>query len=135
LCYNPPILEKDLREILGNLSKGEGVDVKGQPPKATVSSQVTMDQLKQYQQAAEQTGFRITTLAREGQNYTSWSTARKLKSCGEEEKITGEKTPRTIQVSPGHVAISIKPPEGETNFAPFWKAYNALTPPPTGQKG
>jgi hypothetical protein len=94
-----------------------------------------VEQLAQYQQAAEESGFRITTLATEGQNYTSQKPAKRKNLYGESEPIPGETTTTTIQVSPGHVAISIRPPEGKTDLAPFWKAFNALTPPPTGQKG
>jgi hypothetical protein len=104
------------------------VDLKGQAPRPTVTSQISVEQLAQYQQAAEQVGFRISTLAREGQNVTFWTTP-KL------EKIIGEKVPNTVRVQSGHVAISIEPPEGKRDFQPFWNAHEALKQPQTGQKG
>jgi hypothetical protein len=108
---------------------------KGEVKKPTVDTVVGAKELSLYQEAAAITGYTVSVLAKEGQDFTHWIEKSKGGENRERMKIErGERVQVTRKLTPGEVAISIKPPQGAIDHSPFWDAYRALQPTPTKQK-
>jgi hypothetical protein len=111
-------------------------EIQGEVRKTTVDTVVDAKELSLYQEAAARTGFNLSVVAREGQDYT-YSI--------EKDNGEGSRQPRNIRkgeivqvtrkLTPGEVAISVKAPQGRIDYATFWDAYRALKPTPPGKKG
>ncbi len=93
------------------------------PPRDIITSVPTLDRLSQYEQAAANSGYKVTVIAREGENYTSWTPLKDASGMR-----TGGWTPITEVVMPGRIAIAIEKSEDQISHSPFWRAYEALTP-------
>ena len=103
-------------------------EVKGQQPdsgqKWQVSANTSLDNLPLYQQAAEQTGFAVTIVAREGEPF---SFDRPIFVFRDGRRTaTGQTKPATITMEPGRIGITIRKPSGNGDFSPFWKKFGEL---------
>ncbi len=83
-----------------------------------VSSNIELEQLSLYQQAAESTGFKISISARPGEPFIFWHP-------GDEEKgIKGGM--RTMTLPEGNLGITITKPSEQKDHSAFWQEYAKL---------
>ena len=105
--------------------------------KTSVNTVVSAKDLSLLEDAGAKTGYTVSVIAREGQDYTYWIEKHKgEEGRRERERIIrrGENVQVTRKLTPGEVAISIKAPEGRTDYTPFWHTFNTLKSTPTKRK-
>ncbi|HCM37907.1 MAG: hypothetical protein UV61_C0028G0006 [Candidatus Gottesmanbacteria bacterium GW2011_GWB1_43_11] len=103
-------------------------DLLRKTPGPYITSNIKLEQLPLYQQAALQTGYSLSVIAREGEPYTF------LAPGSMRGAITRVAEPKTITIQPGFVAIYVEKPQDKIDFSPFWDAFKALNPTPPQAK-
>ena len=88
---------------------------------AVVSEQISLDSLPFYEQAAGETGFGLSVIAREGQPYTFQAHV-----YGADGAITNETRPESIIIDSGRVAIAITRNSPTGDHSPFWRRLDEL---------
>lgn len=94
-------------------------------PRGIATQQIKADLLPLFEQAATQTGYKVTVIARAGEKYDH-DTGRAVPT-GSSERI--------ILVTDGFIGISIAKPLEQKDHTPFWTAYDALKAASVAQKG
>ena len=82
-----------------------------------IRTMIGVDQLPLYQQVGSETGFTIQVIAREGEQYDFLY-----------HDPDGSKSKRSLVIEKGKLGIEITKPDGESDHAPFWQAYDRLKP-------
>ena len=95
----------------------------------TTVTEVTQEgRLPLLQQVAEQTGFSVAVVAREGEQHSFWGLDYED---GGDELVPTRRVKRTTTIQPGFIAVSIsKPGNYKGDHEPFWNAYNVLRQAP-----
>jgi hypothetical protein len=112
---------------------------KGVARKTSVDTVVLAKELSLLEEAAARTGYHLSVVAREGQNYSytidrSTETDTVTDRVGRDYMTKEKQFEVTRKLIPGEVAISVSAPQGRTDYTPFWHTYNALKPTPPGKK-
>ncbi len=129
-----PVFKDGVIQVKKTYDTGESSNKAPKP----VSFALEMKNLPLYEQAANQTGYKVSVKAKEGENFTFSSTEQEIKTHIHdglvelrEGDISDSNFDRTAKIAPVMVGISIEAPEGKKDYTEFWKTYEALKQPPS----